>query len=1483
MKLGASVEAGKIYNKTTKEKGNRHAFAVHSNLFFKNWNMQLQWINYEYKPKNPAGVSDKTIQFGAFMFPFEVSTKSNVYTFNLANDIQIDGKYLDRIKLYFNYSMVNPKQGYGSDSKQIVIGTTLIKRGLYAYFDYIFGQNMWFSGGPGIGLAHPEDEAWNSRLNINFGYYFSNEMDWPPFDFVNDKNQPAGYSIDLIKLIADKTGLDIKFVNQYTFDELLNLFTEGEIQILPAVFKNDDRTAYMEFTSSYYIQPSVLVTHKNDSINTIHDLSNKEIAVMEGFAITSELKKNYPHIKTVAVKNVLDGLMKVSTGELDGFVESIGVVSYYTERNFIPNLKISSEVKLDKMDLPPLQIAVHKENLILKNILQKGLEQISIDEMNELRDKWITSDTVEKEEAINFTSLIFKSIAAIIILFIIGHYSIRYFFKKVIKEEIVLEIGSQRFRIITILGTLLILFALSFLGWLALEHNKNKILNDLEIDLEMTVENTHERLKTWVDGHKLILQEFGRDPVLVEATREILTVSKDKNALVTSDALVKLRAFYNKYQGPLQSVGFFIIDKNYLNLASSRNENIGVFSIIYDQRPELIQKVFEGSSVFIPPIESDVYLDATEGNGKPGKPPTIFFVTPVESSTGEILAALAIRIDPTLGFSRVMQLSRVGKTGESYVFDQNGRLLSESRFKSELRNIGLISYDQEDILSLEIRDPGGNMFTGYQSNIPRDQQPLTLMAADAIKGRSGTNMTGYRDYRGVPVYGSWIWDADLGLGLTSEIDVKEGESGFETMRLTVLGVFGGLVILMIFAILFSLELGEKANTALIRAKDQLEERVKLRTNQLNEEKAFLKILINSIPDIIFYKDTDKKYLGANKAFEKHIGMDVNKLIGNTDLDILPQERAAKHMTSDEMILTSASSELFESTNIMSDGKRVVMETLKTPYFSAEGKLAGLIGIGRNITEHKDAEEKIKASENRFRSITASAIDAIISADKNGIIESWNPAATKIFGYTEEEAIGQNLDLIIPKKYHKRHHDGMERVLMGGEKRAIGHIIEMEGQKKDKTIFPVNLALSMWDGINEMNFSGIIRDITKRKKDEAILLKANKRMESELNVGKDIQMSMLPLTFPAFPERKEIDIYADLIPAREVGGDFYDFHFLDENHIYFAVGDVSGKGVPAALEMAVAKTLLKSRAANDQSTASILTQVNNEIAKDNDTYMFITVFAAILNIDTGKLVYSNAGHNPSYVIGKDDTIAILDDLHGPVIGAMEGMTYKETELYIDKDDIVLAYTDGVTEAQNTNEEFYSVERLLNLIEKREFNSTKSLTDMIIKSVNEFEEGTEQFDDITVLTLQYLKENDESESELTSVKISNKIDEMPKVIEHFEEFATKNEMPLEVIQKFNIVLDELLNNIISYAFADYLEHEIEVKFQLKYLRLIITLEDDGIPFNPFRNAAPDIKLAINERDLGGLGVHIVKNIVDEYAYIRQSNRNIINLVKYNINIK
>jgi len=393
---------------------------------------------------------------------------------------------------------------------------------------------------------------------------------------------------------------------------------------------------------------------------------------------------------------------------------------------------------------------------------------------------------------------------------------------------------------------------------------------------------------------------------------------------------------------------------------------------------------------------------------------------------------------------------------------------------------------------------------------------------------------------------------------------------------------------------------------------------------------------------------------------------------------------------------------------------------------------------------------------------------------------------------------------------------------------------------------------------------------------------NARMESELEVGQNIQMSMLPLTFPAFPKRDEIDIYAELIPAREVGGDFYDFHFIDENHLCFVMADVSGKGVPAALMMAVTKTLLKSRASNDKSTASILTNVNNEIAKDNDTYMFITVFMAILNTNTGELVYSNAGHNPSYVISKENKeLTKLGDLHGPVIGAMEGMTYGETQLFLKKNDIVFSYTDGVTESHNKKAELYSDPRLEELLENGEYDSSKTLTKLIIKSVKEFEGDADQFDDITVMAIEYCQNPNTVSSNSSSIKIKNDLKHIANAIEWFEAFALENKMPFAIIQKINIALDELLNNVISYGYNDEKGHEIEIEIELRSERLIIIISDDGIPFNPFKNEPADIMLSIEEREIGGLGIHLVRTLMDEYEYKRQIDKNIITLIKHDIN--
>lgn len=402
-------------------------------------------------------------------------------------------------------------------------------------------------------------------------------------------------------------------------------------------------------------------------------------------------------------------------------------------------------------------------------------------------------------------------------------------------------------------------------------------------------------------------------------------------------------------------------------------------------------------------------------------------------------------------------------------------------------------------------------------------------------------------------------------------------------------------------------------------------------------------------------------------------------------------------------------------------------------------------------------------------------------------------------------------------------------------------------------------------------------VFERRHMEEIVREQKERMEIELNFAREIQMSMLPLIFPAFPLRKEVTLHATLHPAREVGGDFYDFYFLDDDHMCFVIGDVAGKGAPGALLMAVSKTLIKSRAADDSSPSSILTHVNNELSADNESAMFVTVFLGILNVKTGEMVYTNAGHNPPYIKRADGTLQKMDAFHGPVIGAMPDLTYKQDIDTLQKDDVILLYTDGVTEALDEDDRLYSDPKLVDLLQENEFKHPKEMVITIAEDVQAFQGKAEQADDITILAIQYFGLLEETGMNKLEMKIKNQLDQLGVVEDEFFEFAMNNEIPAGDRQKVSIVLDELLNNVVNYAYDDEELHEIEVEVELSGKRLVITIEDDGVPFNPFGREKPDTSSKIDDREIGGLGIHLVRSVMDEYDYQRHIDKNLVRLVK------
>lgn len=300
-------------------------------------------------------------------------------------------------------------------------------------------------------------------------------------------------------------------------------------------------------------------------------------------------------------------------------------------------------------------------------------------------------------------------------------------------------------------------------------------------------------------------------------------------------------------------------------------------------------------------------------------------------------------------------------------------------------------------------------------------------------------------------------------------------------------------------------------------------------------------------------------------------------------------------------------------------------------------------------------------------------------------------------------------------------------------------IRLYKENKDSKVVGENL--SMIKAKNEIGeLSSDVTDLTieiDNYLDEiSTITKERERLGAELELASSIQSSQLPNIFPAFPDKKEFDIYATMDPAKAVGGDFYDFFMVDDDHLCMVIADVSGKGIPAALFMMASKIIIGNNAMMGKSPAKILHDANNSICKHNSEEMFITVWLGILEISTGRLVSANAGHEYPMVRRKDGLYETLKDSHGFILGGMEGVKYKETEIFLEPGSSVFVYTDGVPEATASDKSMFGNDRLLKALNQEPDADPEGTLKNIRKALNDFVKEAEQFDDVTMMNLLYI---------------------------------------------------------------------------------------------------------------------------------------------------
>ena len=381
-----------------------------------------------------------------------------------------------------------------------------------------------------------------------------------------------------------------------------------------------------------------------------------------------------------------------------------------------------------------------------------------------------------------------------------------------------------------------------------------------------------------------------------------------------------------------------------------------------------------------------------------------------------------------------------------------------------------------------------------------------------------------------------------------------------------------------------------------------------------------------------------------------------------------------------------------------------------------------------------------------------------------------------------------------------------------------------------------------------------------------------RIDKELEYAKQIQLSALPSNFP---DTEKYSIYAQMIAAKEVGGDFYDFYSLDDNTVLFLAADVSGKGIPAAMFMMTAKTIIKDLAERGLSVDEIFTLANEKLCENNESGMFVTAWMGKMDLTTGKLSFANAGHNPPIVVHANGECEYLKSRTGFVLAGMEGMRYRANEMTLDKGDRIFLYTDGVTEATDKNEALYGEDRLLSYIGKNINLKADALLSGLKEDIDIFAGDAPQFDDITMLISDYKKKEGAAMKEKVFKAVK---DALPEVMAFTEECLESFDCPMKSSMAICVAVEEIFVNIASYAYGDD-TGEAHLRFGLDENERLMTLvvSDEGTPFNPLDRDEPDITLSAADRDIGGLGIFITKKTMDTISYKYENGKNILTMTK------
>lgn len=514
------------------------------------------------------------------------------------------------------------------------------------------------------------------------------------------------------------------------------------------------------------------------------------------------------------------------------------------------------------------------------------------------------------------------------------------------------------------------------------------------------------------------------------------------------------------------------------------------------------------------------------------------------------------------------------------------------------------------------------------------------------------------------------------------------------------------------------------------------------------------------------------------------------------------------------------------------GSQTWVVSCSHPVHGRNGAVVAVVCVDLSLEYLQDMSEYLQIYPESFYSITSGTGEKIVP------LPDTVPGRKYHIFEEEIDATGWHISIVIPDE------------IIYADLRRIGLFVSI--------LMFIGLALLVF--ILYRSGKSIQQLLTVRGKQEKI--------EGELEIAQTIQRAMLPTVFPPFLDRLDLNIYGMVRPAKEIGGDLYDF-YVRHDKLFFCIGDVSGKGVPAALVMATIRSLFRSITAHEEKADRIMQILNDSLSENNEQLMFVTLFLGVLDLESGELNYCNAGHNAPVIIdghqAKEESIPVLPNLP---LGIEPGFAFTAQAMQLHRDDTLFLYTDGLTEAANKRMELFSENRMMDVLAKVNGLRPQQIVDSILTEVGRFVDGAEQSDDLTMLVIRYQQ---------SAIVMRNDIQQIPTLAEWIDGLGIPDEYNMPI----NLALEEIVTNVMLYAYPSSNEGKVFVEFVKAKgeagERLIFTITDSGIPFDPTQAPEVDTTLSAEDRDIGGLGIHLVRQLMDEIAYERSDNKNILTLVK------